>query len=117
MKEKQITMDLKQITKTTGSTSEIAAIENFTTAVADKTHLANLITSLKSELATATSLLKLKEKECHDSKEQFKRNASELRDARKRIAAMEKQNENYRETVRKAPIFFFLFIFIDLKFL
>lgn len=76
-----------------------------TTAIADKTHLANLITSLKTELATASSLLKMKEKECNDSKEHFKRNASELRDARKRIVTMEKQSENYRETVNIKYIF------------
>lgn len=102
MKEKQITMDFTQISKTSSNSEVATAVapsEKFTTAIADKTHLANLISSLKSELASANSLLKLKEKECSDSKEQFKRNATELRDARKRITAMEKQSENYRETV------------------
>lgn len=97
------TINLKinsQIGKMVSSTMENSSIGGeCTTAIADKTHLANLITSLKTELATANSLLKMKEKECNDSKEHFKRNASELRDSRKRIVTMEKQNENYRETV------------------
>lgn len=100
MREKQITMDFTQIGKMSSSDVEVAPVENYITAIADKTHLANLITTLKSELATANSLLKVKEKECSDAREQFKRNATELRDTRKRIAVVEKQSENYRETVR-----------------
>lgn len=112
-------MNLKinsQIAKMVSSTIDSGSIgDECTTVIADKTHLANLITSLKTELSTANFLLKMKEKECNDSKEHFKRNANELRDARKRIATMEKQSENYRETVNIFPTIYCIIIYISFR--
>lgn len=93
-------MGYKQVGKTVSSTVESATVEEFTTAIADKTHLANLITTLKSELASANALLKIKEKDYHDAKEQLKHFKGDLNDANKRVSMLEKQCDNYRQTVR-----------------
>lgn len=70
-----------------------------TTSAANKTNLENLITSLKSELAAANALLKVKESECTEFNVKVKRSATESLETNKRFASFEKQCENYRETV------------------
>lgn len=92
-------MGYTQIGKTVGSAVESASVEEFSTAIADKTHLANLITTLKSELASANALLKIKEKDYHEAKEQLEQFKGDLSDANKRVSILEKQCENYRQTV------------------
>lgn len=94
-------MGFKQVGKPVGSSSvDSATVEEFSTAIADKTHLANLITTLKSELASTNALLKIKEKDYHDAKEQLKQLKGENSDANQRVAILEKQCENYRLNVR-----------------
>ncbi|XP_055302935.1 uncharacterized protein LOC129568714 isoform X2 [Sitodiplosis mosellana] len=88
-----------QVGKTVKSTAESASVEDFSTAIADKTHLANLITTLKSELASANALLKIKEKDYHEAKDQLKQSKGDLSDANKRVSMFEKQCENYRQTI------------------
>lgn len=84
---------------TVGSTTDNATVEENSTAVADKTHLANLIATLKSELASANALLKSKEQDFSEAKEQMQRVKGDLSEANIRVAALEKQCENYRQTV------------------
>lgn len=93
-------MGFKQVGKTVNSTVESTSVDEFSTAIADKTHLANLISTLKSELASANALLKIKEKDYHEAKEQMKRFKCDVTDANKRGTLLEKQCENYRQTVR-----------------
>lgn len=93
-------MGYKQVGKTVSSTVESATVEEFSTAIADKTHLANLITTLKSELASTNALLKIKEKDYHDATAQLTRYKGDLSDANKRVSLLEKQCENYKQTVR-----------------
>ncbi|XP_031622706.1 spindle pole body component 110-like isoform X2 [Contarinia nasturtii] len=90
-----------QVGKTVGSTVDSATAEEFTTAIADKTHLANLITTLKSELSSTNALLKIKEKDFNDAKEQLKRMKGDHSDANQRVALLEKQCENYRLTIKQ----------------
>lgn len=92
-------MGYKQVGKTVNSTTETASVEEYSTAIADKTHLANLITTLKSELASTNALLKNKEKDYHEAKEQLKRFKGDLSDAYKQVEILEKQCENYRLNV------------------
>lgn len=92
-------MVLKQVGKSANSTANDASKEEFATAIADKTHLANLITSLKSELASANAILKIKEQETKEAKEQLKRTKDDLSGANKRVELLEKQCETYRQTV------------------
>lgn len=92
-------MGYKQIGMGVGTTVDGATLEEFSIAIADKTHLANLITTLKSELASANALLKIKEKDYHDAKEQLKLLKGNLSDANHRVDSLEKQCENYRFTV------------------
>lgn len=97
-------MGYKQVGKTVDS-SETASVEEYSTAIADKTHLANLISTLKSELASANALLKNKENDYHEAKENLKRYKSDLSNANKRVQILEKQCENYRQNVSE-----FLFV-------
>lgn len=99
-------MGYTQIGKTVGSAVESASVEEFSTAIADKTHLANLITTLKSELASANALLKIKEKDYHEAKEQLKQFKGDLSDANKRVSILEKQCENYRQTVSSPTLIY-----------
>lgn len=92
-------MVLKQVGKTVNATVDNASVEDYATAIADKTHLANLITSLKSELASANALLKIKEKDCSEAKELLKRSKEDSNDAKYRVELLEKQCDTYRQTV------------------
>lgn len=92
-------MGYKQVGKNGSSALDSASVDEFSTAIADKTHLANLITTLKSELASANALLKIKEKDYSDAKEQLKRFKGDLSEANNRSATLEKQCANYRQTV------------------
>lgn len=92
-------MGYKQVGKSNGSTTDSANVEEFPSAIADKTHLANLITSLKSELASANALLKSKEHDHNEANEQVTRFKDDLGEANTRMASLEKQCENYRQTV------------------
>lgn len=92
-------MGYKQVGMGVGTTVDGATVEEFSIAIADKTHLANLITTLKSELASANALLKIKEKDYQDAKEQLKLLRGNLSDANHRVDSLEKQCENYRFTV------------------
>lgn len=98
-------MVLKQVGKPDTPTVDSTSVEEFATAIADKTHLANLISSLKSELASANALLKIKEKESKEAKEQLKRAKDDLNGTKKRLELLEKQCETYRQTVRMKNIF------------
>lgn len=98
-------MVLKQVGKPDSPTVDSTSVEEFATAIADKTHLANLISSLKSELASANALLKIKEKESKEAKEQLKRAKDDLNGTNKRLELLEKQCETYRQTVRMEIIF------------
>lgn len=93
-------MGYKQVGNTVNSTVDSASVEEFSTAIADKTHLANLITTLKSELASTNALLKIKEKDYNEAKEQITHFKNDMTDANKRVALLQKQCENYRQTVR-----------------
>lgn len=93
-------MVLKQVGKAAPPTVDGTSVDEFATAIADKTHLANLITSLKSELASANTLLKIKEKESKDAKEHLKRAKDDLTDANKGVELLERQCESYRQSVR-----------------
>lgn len=97
-------MGYKQVGKSVGSTTDV---EEFSSAIADKTHLANLITSLKSELASANALLKSKEQDYNEAKEQVTQFKDDLSAANRRVASLEKQCENYRQTVSIFDDFFF----------
>lgn len=97
-------MGYKQVSKTTGSMDDqsdgnSAEADEVSTVIADKTHLANLISSLKSEMASANALLKSKEHDYNEAKMQVNRFKDDLTDANKRMAALEKQCEQYRQTV------------------
>lgn len=94
-------MGYKQISKMIGSTddSSNATPDEVTTVIADKTHLANLITTLKSEMASANALLKSKETDYNEAKLQVNRFKDDLSDANKRIVVLENQCEQYRQTV------------------
>lgn len=93
-------MGYKQVSKMIGSMDDSTArAEEVSTVIADKTHLANLITSLKSEMASANALLKSKENDYNEAKLQVNRFKNDLSDANKRIVALEKQCEQYRQTV------------------
>lgn len=91
-----INMHYKQVGKTA---TDSASVEELSTAIADKTHLANLITSLKSELATTTALLKIKESEFNEAKEQLTRHKGELKESNKQVELLGIQCANYRQTV------------------
>lgn len=80
---------------------EMIAIKNYTSAAADKTHLANLIRTLKSELSTSNAMLKAKEEECMEYSRQLNQRNCELLDAGKRYKMLEKQCAAECETVRK----------------
>lgn len=71
--------------------SEMIAVTNFSTAAADKTHLANLIRTLKTELSTANAMLKAKEEECMEITRQLNQRNCEILDAGKRYKMLEKQ--------------------------
>lgn len=92
-------MGYKQVGEMVGSTTDSAVVEGNSTIVADKTHLANLIATLKSELASANALLKSKEEDCNAAKEQVQRFKGDLGEANQRVTTLEKQCENYRQTV------------------
>lgn len=98
-------MVLKQVAKPDSSTVDSTSVEEFATAIADKTHLANLISSLKSELASANALLNIKEKESKEAKQHSKRAKDDLNESNKRLELLEKQCETYRQTVRIEIIF------------
>lgn len=80
-------------------TMNIAPLASFSTAIADKTHLANLITMLKSELATVNALLKTKEEDYVELNTLLNRRNNELLDANKRYKLLEKQYAIDCETV------------------
>lgn len=82
---------------------EMIAIKSYTTAAADKTHLANLIRTLKSELSTSNAMLKAKEEECMEISRQLNQRNGELLDAGKRYKMLEKQCAAECETVTKKP--------------
>lgn len=96
-------MGYKQVSKTMGSMDDhdenSSTADEVSTVIADKTHLANLISSLKSEMASANALLKSKEHDYNEAKTQVNRFKDDLNDANKRMAALEKQCEQYRQTV------------------
>lgn len=96
-------MGYKQVSKTINSMDDHGdnnvTADEVSTVIADKTHLANLITSLKSEMASANALLKSKEHDYNEAKMQVNRFKDDLNDANKHIAALEKQCEQYRQTV------------------
>lgn len=96
-------MGYKQVSKTMGSMDDHdengSTADEVSTVIADKTHLANLISSLKSEMASANALLKSKEHDYNEAKTQVNRFKDDLNDANKRMAALEKQCEQYRQTV------------------
>lgn len=92
-------MGFKQIEKSVNSSIDNSSNGEISTAIADKTHLANLITSLKSELASANALLKTKENDCHYLNNQLECKEKELVENKKRLNQLEIQCENYRETV------------------
>lgn len=95
-------MGYKQVGKTIGSMDDSnETADGVSTVIADKTHLANLITSLKSEMASANALLKSKEHDYNEAKMQVNRFKDDLNDANKRIVTLEKQCEQYRQTVSK----------------
>lgn len=79
--------------------ADMIAIKNYSTAIADKTHLANLITTLKSELATANALLKAKEEEYLETARQLNQRNIDILDANKRYKMLEKQCAADCETV------------------
>lgn len=87
-------MVLKQI-----GDSELEKVENDSAIIADKTHLASLITTLKSELAMANSVLEIRESDCHNLNQQLEHKEKEHSDTKKRMVHIEKQCDNYRETV------------------
>lgn len=92
-------MGYKQVGESVSSTTENTTTDENPTAIADKTHLANLISSLKSELASTTALLNSKEHDFNEAKQQLTRFKGDLNDANQRMVSMEKQCENYRQTV------------------
>lgn len=93
-------MGFKQVNKTIESMDDKnATTDEVSTVIADKTHLANLITSLKSEMASANALLKSKENDYNEAKMQVNRAKDDLSDANKRIVVLEKQCDQYRQTV------------------
>lgn len=97
-------MGYKQVSKTVVGSMDAhddnnATADEVSTVIADKTHLANLITSLKSEMASANALLKSKEHDYNEAKMQVNRFKDDLNDANKRITVLEKQCEQYRQTV------------------
>lgn len=108
-------MGFTQTEKALDQTPSEACVEDLSTTIADKTNLANLITSLKSELAAANALLKVKETECNEFRNQLTRSTTQSTDAKKRFTSLEKQCENYRETVRALQnaknIFLFIFVY------
>lgn len=101
-------MGFKQIEKSINSSIENSSNGEISTAIADKTHLANLITSLKSELASANALLKTKENDCRHLKDQL--DGKEFVDGEKRLNQLETECENYRETVRENSKIFCAFL-------
>lgn len=93
-------MGYKQVSKTIGSMDDNNATpDEVSTIIADKTHLANLISALKSEMSSTNELLKSKEHDYNEAKMQVNRFKDDLNDANKRIVALEKQCEQYRQTV------------------
>lgn len=94
------TMVFKQIDGDSGNSSiEFSSLDNATTVIADKTHLANLIATLKSELAMANSVLEIREKDCVTMNDQLQHKEKEHSDTKKRMVHLDKQCDNYRETV------------------
>lgn len=79
--------------------SSITSAENASTVIADKTHLANLIATLKSELAMANSVLEIREQDCNSLNGQLEHKEREHSETKKRLVHLEKQCDNYRETV------------------
>lgn len=92
-------MGLKQIGDSNHPSSELGNVENGSAIIADKAHLANLITTLKSELAMANSVLEIRESDCHNLNQQMEHKEKEHSDTKKRMVHIEKQCDNYRETV------------------
>lgn len=99
-------MGYKQVGDAIGATGDNLGNVDEVSAIADKTHLANLITSLKSELASANALLANKKRDCDEAKEHGRRAKGDLNEANKRVSAFEKQCENYRQTVSILGPFF-----------
>lgn len=95
-------MVLKQIGDSNNPPSELGKVENGSTIIADKTHLANLITTLKSELTMANSVLEIRESDCHHLNQQLEHKEKEHSDTKKRMVHIEKQCDNYRETVNSS---------------
>lgn len=79
--------------------SSLTSVENASTVIADKTHLADLIATLKSELTMANSVLEIREKDCINLNDQLAHKEKEHSETKKRLVHLEKQCDNYRETV------------------
>lgn len=101
-KNKIENMVFAQIGGDSGNSSiEFISCDNASTVIADKAHLANLITTLKSELAMANSVLVIREKDCVTMNDQLEHKEKEHSDTKKRLVHLDKQCDNYRETVNE----------------
>lgn len=69
----------------------MVSTSNQTLVSADKSHLVNLIATLKSELATTNELLYIKSEECEDVIVRLRRGDVDLVAAQNRIQILEKE--------------------------